>query len=72
MKIMKANKKFKKDNERKLLRLGSQITQLNSLVNQSLTVVKKEKERFKQEEQEHILRMFQHKATLAASQKQEL
>lgn len=69
MKIIRDNKRFKRENARKLQTLGSKFGNLNSIVNQSLTVVKKEKERFKQEEQENLLRMFQQKAAQAADEK---
>ena len=69
MKIMKDNKRFKRTNERKLNRLNTEINQLNSLVNHSLTVVKKERERFKQEKQEGMIKMFQFKAAQAVLKK---
>ena len=69
MKIIRDNKRFKRENARKLQSLGTKFNNLSSAVNQSLTVVKKEKERFKQEEQENILLMFQQKAALAADEK---
>ncbi|TNV74229.1 hypothetical protein FGO68_gene8510 [Halteria grandinella] len=61
-KIVKDNKRFKRVHERKLNKLSSEINHLNTLVNQSLSVVKKERERFRLEKQENILRMFQLKA----------
>jgi uncharacterized lipoprotein YddW (UPF0748 family) len=70
MKIIKENKRFKRDNARKLQTLGTKFNSLSSIVNESLTVVKKEKERFKKEQQENLLRMFQQKAAQAAEELQ--
>ena len=41
MKIIKENKRFKRENARKLQTLGTKFNNLSSIVTQSLTVVKK-------------------------------
>lgn len=69
-KIVKDNKRFKRVHERKLNKLSTEINHLNTLVNQSLSVVKKERERFRLEKQEHILRMFQNKTDSASTGKE--
>ena len=52
------NKKFKRKQERQLTKLTSQISKLNSMVNQSLSVVKKERERYRLIEQDKLLQQF--------------
>lgn len=64
---MKENKRFKRVQERKLVKLNSEITQLNTLVNQTMSVVKKERDRFKQIEQDLLLERFRNMQTMKAT-----
>ena len=58
LKMRSENKRFKRKQERQLTKLTSQISKLNSLVNQSLGVVQKERERYRVIEQDKLLQQF--------------